>query len=145
MKKATAFIDGSGNSERVQASAAILLLDGERYTRTRLLPPNTTNNVGEYGGLLLALELAADLQVDELEIYSDSKLIVYQVRGEWKCQNPHLIPLRDQARKDAQAFSKVSISWIPREENGEADELCRKAIKAYRLSPDNNNPFMQMH
>lgn len=148
MKKATAYIDGSGNSERIQACATVLYLDGESHKRSRLLPPNTTNNVGEYGGLLLALELAAELGIDELKILSDSKLIVQQVCGYWKCKQPHLIPLRDKAREDARVFKKVSIHWIPREGNTEADALCREAVEAHEKHEElikaiKDNPFIK--
>lgn len=147
MIRATAYIDGSGNSARIQACAAVLRIapqsehsSGECHKRTKLLPPHTSNNVGEYNGLLLALTLAIECHIDELQIFSDSKLIVHQVRGEWKCKNSTLIPLRDKARSIAQIFRKVNIDWIPREKNKEADALCRQAIKAYEKTP--NNPFL---
>lgn len=146
MKRATTFIDGSGNSDSVQACAAVMCVEENPGTivlthkRSRLLPPNTTNNVGEYNGLLLALNFAAELNVEVLQIYSDSKLIVYQTRGEWKCNNPELILLRDHARDLARIFREVRIDWVPREENKEADALCRKAVKAAIKSP--NNPFL---
>lgn len=143
MIKATAYIDGSGNSARVQACATIIhVAEGQSHKRTRLLPPHTTNNVGEYNGLLLCLSLAAELGVDDLRIFSDSKLIVYQIRGKWKCEHPMLLPLRDRARELAQTFQKVSLDWIPRAKNKEADALCRAVIKAYELSP--NNPFLRV-
>jgi ribonuclease HI len=146
MRRATAFIDGSGNSARVQACAVVIHVEDNPlqpsmiYKRSKLLSPHTTNNVGEYNGLLLALEFAAELQIDQLQIYSDSKLIVYQARGEWKCKNPVLIPLRNRARDLARIFHHVRIDWIPREENKEADRLCREAVKAHESSP--NNPFL---
>lgn len=141
MKKATAYIDGSGNSPSVQACATVIYIDDECHKRARLLPPNTTSNVGEYSGLLLAISLAQELGVDELQIYSDSNLIVNQFVGRWKCKQPHLIPLRDEARANASALKKVSIHWIPREKNEEADSLCREAVKASQLFP--YNPFLQ--
>lgn len=142
MREATAYIDGSGNSGRIQACAVVLYVDDECHKRSRLLAPHTTNNVGEYSGLLLAISLAAELGIEELHILSDSKLIVYQVRGKWKCKDRVLRNLRDLARTEALVFRKVSISWIPREQNQEADSLCRKAIKISQLSPD--NPFLQV-
>lgn len=142
MTNAIAYIDGSGNSSRIQACAVVLYVKGECHKRTKLLPPYTSNNVGEYNGLLLAIDLAAELQVLELQIYSDSKLIVHQVRGEWRCKEVNLRALRDRARKLSQIFRKVNIDWIPREENREADSLCRLAVKTYESSP--NNPFLRV-
>ena len=41
-----------------------------------------TNNVAEYRGLVAGLEAAAELGLDELEVVSDSELLVRQMRGE---------------------------------------------------------------
>lgn len=150
--KARAYIDGSGNSGRIQAAAAVLylFLNGddsvfERYDRTLLLPRHTTNNVGEYNGAILACQLAKDFGVTDLEILSDSQLIVNQLNGVWRCKEKPLRALRDIAWVEAQEFRSVSIQWIPREENQEADSLVRKAIaeaeKANFRSNNSPNPF----
>lgn len=143
MKVATAYIDGSGNSSRIQACATAIHVDGERgcHERTLLLPENTTNNVGEYSGLLLALKTAKELGVEVLHIRSDSKLIVEQTRGRWRCKNAALRVLRDRARNLAEEFHEISIVWIPREENHQADALCRAVVKTAVSSPD--NPFLR--
>ncbi len=46
-----------------------------------------TNNVAEYRGLIEGLRKAVDLGVDELEVVSDSELIVRQMTGEYKVKN----------------------------------------------------------
>jgi ribonuclease HI len=144
MKTATAYIDGSGNSSRIQACATAIHVDGETesHDRTCLLAPGTTNNVGEYSGLLLALQTAKELGVEVLHIRSDSRLIVEQTKGNWKCKDAHLRILRDKARHEAQAFQKISMEWIPREENSQADALCRSVVKAAQTSP--LNPFLRV-
>jgi ribonuclease HI len=134
MKRATAYIDGSGNSARIQACATAIFLDGGCHERTKLLPPHTTNNVGEYNGLLLAIELAIELGVEILTIRSDSLLIVEQTNGNWRCKNPDLRKLRDQIWEKAQTFQKVILEWVPREENSLADGLCRQAIKEAEIT-----------
>jgi ribonuclease HI len=141
LKKATAYIDGSGNSERIQACAVVLQYDGEEHRRTQLLPPNTTNNVGEYSGLLLAIRTARELGVEVLRIHSDSKLVVEQVNGRWQCKDDHLRQLRDEAWKTSRQFRSISIGWIPREQNTEADALCRAVIEAAVKAPA--NPFFK--
>jgi ribonuclease H / adenosylcobalamin/alpha-ribazole phosphatase len=129
MKTAIAYIDGSGNSERIQACAVTLNMDGVVFEQAQTLPRHTTNNVGEYSGLLLCLRCAKRLGVEALEIHSDSMLIVNQVNAKWKCRDPTLQELRNLVWQEAQDFVKLSISWVPREENSRADALCREAIK----------------
>jgi ribonuclease HI len=140
MKHAVAFIDGSGNSERIQACAVTLDMGGILYEEAQLLPPNTTNNVGEYSGLLLCLRLARRLGVEVLQIHSDSKLIVNQTLGKWKCQEPELQKLLLSARREGAPFHSLTISWVPREKNKRADKLCREAIKRAK-----SNPFIRKH
>jgi ribonuclease HI len=145
MKEAIAYIDGSGNSERVQACATVLQYAGKVYRRTQLLPGGTTNNVGEYSGLILAIRLAKELGVEALRIRSDSKLIVEQVNGRWKCKDDRLRQLRHLVWREAQAFHSIEIVWIPREENIEADALCRQVIAAsgQANSQPKPNPFFR--
>ena len=57
-----------------------------------------TNNVAEYRGLIAGLEKALELGVDELEVVSDSELLVKQMRGEYKVKNEALRELVDEAR-----------------------------------------------
>lgn len=129
MKHAIAYIDGSGNSERIQACATVLDISGVEYSDTQILAPHTTNNVGEYSGLLLCLRYAKQLGVESLQIHSDSRLIVEQVLGNWKCKEADLRRLREKVYESAKGFRSLTISWIPREENTKADGLCRAAIK----------------
>jgi probable phosphoglycerate mutase len=154
LMRATAYIDGSGNSGGIEAAACILYHADAIWDRTTILPVGTTNNVGEYSGVLLAVRYAKELQVDDLEIFSDSKLIVNQLNGSWRCKEAHLRKLRDQIWEEAESFRKISIQWIPRDENQAADGLCRKAIAEARaksprdqrssaLSPG-NNPFVKV-
>lgn len=149
MSHAIAYIDGSGNSDRIQACAVVLHISSVTYTDFQILPARTTNNVGEYSGLLLCLRLAKRLGVEALQIHSDSQLIVNQVLGDWKCKDPELNKLREKVYESAKPFRSLTISWVPREENKEADELCRKAIKkalaAHRASTATRPrpPFLQ--
>ena len=46
-----------------------------------------TNNVAEYSALVAGLERAAELGIEELEVVSDSELLVKQMRGEYKVKN----------------------------------------------------------
>ena len=49
-----------------------------------------TNNVAEYSGLVAGLAKAAELGVRELEVVSDSELLVKQMRGEYEVKNEAL-------------------------------------------------------
>jgi probable phosphoglycerate mutase len=89
-----------------------------------------TNNVAEYRALVAGLEKAVDLGVDEVEVVSDSELLVKQMRGEYKVKNPTLRDLHDEAAHLARRLRRVTYTAVPREHNELADRLVNEALDA---------------
>ena len=89
-----------------------------------------TNNVAEYRALLAGLEAAAATGVDELEVVSDSELMVKQMRGEYKIKNAALRELSLEAARIARGFEDVSYTAVRREHNLLADRLVNEALDA---------------
>ena len=89
--------------------------------------PKMSNNVAEYGAVLAALNwLVREGMTDqEVEIRTDSQLIVRQLCDVYQCHQEHLRRLREACWMQAKKFPKVTYIWIPREQNGEADELSK--------------------
>src|SRR5687767_861793 len=94
----------------------------------------TTNNVAEYRALLLALERAEETGADEVEIRSDSNLLVEQMRGNFKMRAEHLKPLLSEAVLRAKRFRSFTITHIPRENNTRADRLANLGADASERS-----------
>ena len=91
------------------------------------------NNVAEYVALLEALQCAKSLQARALHVYSDSQVVVRQMRGEYACRSPRLYSLHWICRKLARSF-KFSITHVPRERNAEANDLATAAVRN-QISP----------
>jgi ribonuclease HI len=87
-----------------------------------------TNNVAEYRGLLAGLASAVERGVDELEVVSDSELLVNQMRGDYKVKNETLQGLVAEARGLADGLRKVTYTAVPREHNDLADSLVNEAL-----------------
>ena len=87
-----------------------------------------TNNVAEYEALLLGMRMALAYGVDDLQLVSDSKLVVEQVLGEWEVKNPRLKILCAEAREMATQFVKCEILHVRRELNRHADRLVTKLL-----------------
>jgi ribonuclease HI len=87
-----------------------------------------TNNVAEYRALLAGLESAVERGVDELEVVSDSELLVKQMRGEYKVKNEALRELLEDAHAFARRLRKVSYTAVRREHNELADRLVNEAL-----------------
>jgi len=89
-----------------------------------------TNNVAEYRALIAGLEKAADLEVDELEVISDSELLVKQMRQEYKVRNEALRELWAEASRLARQLGSVRYTAVRREHNELADQLVNEALDA---------------
>jgi probable phosphoglycerate mutase len=89
-----------------------------------------TNNVAEYRALVAGLGRARDLGVDELEVVSDSELLVKQMRGEYKVKNAALRELSTQAARVARGIGDVRYTAVRREHNELADRLVNEALDA---------------
>ena len=89
-----------------------------------------TNNVAEYSALVAGLERALELGVDDLEVVSDSELLVKQMTGEYRVKNETLQELNDRASRLARRVGKVDYTAIRREQNELADRLVNEALDA---------------
>ncbi len=91
---------------------------------------SATNNVAEYRAVVAGLEAARRHGATEIELRSDSLLLVRQLTGEYKVKAPGLKPLFAEVRRLLQGFDRVEIRHVPREENEEADALANAALDA---------------
>ena len=92
-----------------------------------------TNNVAEYRALLAGLARALALGVSELEVVSDSELLVKQMRGEYRVKNASLRPLSVEAGRLARTIGRVTYTAVPREQNELADRLVNEALDRAEL------------
>ena len=88
----------------------------------------TTNNVAEYAGLLEALAVAQSEGATEVEIISDSLLLVQQMLGKYRVKHPNLVPLYNKAKTMTRGFRRFSIRHTLRAGNKDADRLANKAV-----------------
>ena len=86
-----------------------------------------TNNVAEYEACVMGLEAVIDLKIKILEVYGDSSLVIYQVRGDWDTRHPNLVPYRDYILRLFPSFDVIIFEHIPREVNQLADALATLA------------------
>jgi ribonuclease HI len=87
-----------------------------------------TNNVAEYRALIAGLEKAVELGVDELEVISDSELLVKQMQGEYRVKNEALRELNDEANSLERKLGRVRYTAVRREHNELADKLVNEAL-----------------
>lgn len=87
-----------------------------------------TNNEAEYLALAAVLDAAIGAGVQKLIVYGDSQLVIRQCNGEWLIKAKELVPLCQTVQALKKQIPQLSLRWLPREENTEADILSKKAL-----------------
>jgi len=128
--RAHVYFDGAsrGNPGPAAVGWVIVTSDGIVTEGSKRIG-ETTNNRAEYEGLIHALDIAADYGFDEVDVRSDSELVVKQVCGEWDANDPGMRERRVCARERLAQFDDWSLSHVPREINERADELANEAFE----------------
>jgi len=130
--KARLFTDGGSRGNPGPAAAAYVLEadDGHVLAAHGEAIGVATNNVAEYRALVAGLAKAVEVGVDELEVVSDSELVVKQMNGEYRVKNAALVDLSLEASHLAKQLGRVRYRAVRRIENELADRLVNEALDA---------------
>jgi ribonuclease HI len=129
------YVDGASRGNPGPAGAGVVILDRSDEAAVYeggIFIGRATNNVAEYRGLLAGLQTAARLGAGEVEVVSDSELLVRQMTGEYRVRNADLQKLHARAQELAGGFGRCSFRHVRREQNTRADGLANQAINLKR-------------
>lgn len=111
----------------------VIYEDGKRYHSGHgLAGEGVTNNYAEYFCLIKALERLDSRRDEAIKVFSDSALLVNQMKGDWKFKRGAYADKYLEAKEMAARFASLTFEWIPREKNQEADELTNLAYAEAR-------------
>ncbi|TDH65761.1 hypothetical protein CCR75_003010 [Bremia lactucae] len=130
-----AYADGASRGNPGRSGCGALLLDpctGQVLaSESKFVGNLETNNVAEYHGLILVLQLAQRHRATHVRVHMDSQLIVRQMLGQYRVKAAHLRSLHHQCKKLTAAFPYVSFFHVTRDDNAAADRLANEAIDAH--------------
>lgn len=128
--KLTIYTDGGARGNPGPAAYGVVIYDakGKIIKKYGKYLGEKTNNEAEYEGIIAALEAAAELKADYVELRMDSQLAMRQLSGIYKIKNHRMQALVLKVRNLETEFKKVSFKHIPREQNKLADALANAAI-----------------
>ena len=126
--------DGASRGNPGPAAGAFVLSDeaGNIIEAKGVFIGESTNNVAEYMGLAHGLEAARNAGVCSVRIFSDSELLVRQIKGEYKVKSENLKDVYKRCVSLLSDFDKWEISHIERAKNSEADSLANRAVDMER-------------
>lgn len=125
------YTDGGSRNNPGQAGAGAVIYDGaEKVSEISQYLGIRTNNWAEYEAVALALAEARrqGLEIEDVEVRLDSKLVAEQLSGRWKIKEPSLKTQAEKVRAFFSHFSSIKFTHIPREKNAEADVLANIAM-----------------
>ena len=128
------FIDGAADLHTKTAGIGGVFLgeNNEELYRFSEYLDDATNNEAEYSSLIKGLEIGIELKLINIDIYSDSELVVKQVSGEYKVKHERMRPLHRKAIELLSQYCNWSIQHVPRDDNTIADKLSKKGMKQGR-------------
>jgi ribonuclease HI len=127
-----AYVDGGSLGNPGPSGIGVVIDPGDgRVIQIARWIGRQDNNVAEYVALLEALQYAVTLKARTLHVYSDSEVVVRQMKGEYNCRSSRLYSLHWICLKLARSF-RFSISHIPRSSNAEANRLASSAAHSRR-------------
>jgi ribonuclease HI/probable phosphoglycerate mutase len=136
MKKIIIFTDGGSRNNPGRAAIGVVFCNekGDVVKSYNEFIGEMTNNEAEYRAVIFALKKFKSLfgkelaKHSEIEVRSDSELLVRQMKGEYKILDEKLQPLFIELWNLKMDFKKVSFKLIPREKNQLADKLVNQAL-----------------
>jgi ribonuclease HI len=130
--KARLYTDGGARGNPGPAAYGFVLEseDGTLLAAEGAAIGKATNNVAEYSGLIAGLQRAIELHVPQVEVVSDSELMVKQMRGEYRVKNEALRDLYDEAIALARRVGNVEYRHVKRAHNELADKLVNDVLDA---------------
>ena len=125
-----AHIDGGARGNPGPAGYGVFLEDERHHAVAQLSQylGKQTNNYAEYSALLAALEYALQNGFSMLRVFSDSELLVKQIKGIYQVRNPGLRPLYNRAQQLMLELEDFRITHVRREQNRDADRLANQAM-----------------
>lgn len=124
------YVDGGARGNPGPAAGAYVILNSDEniISSEGFFLGKTTNNVAEYSALLRGLAAVQDLKIKEINIFSDSELVVKQIIGKYRVKNSDLKEIYLQVQQALLSFDRWQIRHIPREMNKQADSLVNEVL-----------------
>lgn len=131
-RKLRIFVDGCSRGNPGPAGIGYLIFDegGRLLSKKWKHVGLRTNNEAEYLAAIEALKEALSLGASEIELLSDSELLVKQIRGEYAVRSDRLAPLHEELIRLVRSFEKFIVKHIERDGNREADRLAKLAASS---------------
>ncbi len=139
MKKIIIYTDGGSRGNPGKAAIGVVFCNEKGQVIKKFgeyLGDNLTNNEAEYQAVIYGLKKfkavfgKAIAKISEVEVISDSELLVNQMNGKYKLENENIQKFFIEIWNLMIDFKGVKFKAIPREKNKEADAMVNETLDA---------------
>ena len=133
--------DGASRGNPGLSGAGFIIWNGNTkiYEGSEFVSKNATNNYAEYMAILLAIKKCNELNIKNIIVKGDSKLVIQQIQGNYKVNSPTLKSLYDIVTVEIEKLTYLKLIHIERSLNKDADALANLAIDNWKKLNNNNN------
>ena len=129
------FVGGTSNAMGAGAGIVIITSEGIRLEHSFRLGFKASKNEAEYKAFLAWLRAVLRLGAKDVEIYSDSRLVVYQIIGSFEARDSRMKAYLSAAKQIIGRFRTVKVAQVGRAQNRHADSLATLASSATEDTP----------
>ena len=123
------FCDGASRSNPGDASIGVSIsLDGKEIHTISKEIGIATNNEAEYQALIDGLNYCIENSINEVDVFLDSKLVIEQVKKNYKVKAHNLKEYNSQVENMIKEFKYIEFKHVYREDNKRADQLANIAL-----------------
>ncbi|KAK5802857.1 hypothetical protein PVK06_030483 [Gossypium arboreum] len=109
--------DRASNAIGNGVGAVLISPNRDHYPFTCKLDFDYTNNMTEYEACIMGIRAAIDRKIRVLEVYGDSALVIYQLKGAWEMRDPKLINYQKLVLELIEQFDDIKFFYLPSDEN----------------------------
>ena len=117
------YVDGAVNQKGSGVGLVLISLEKIIIEKSLRLDFSTTNNEAEYEALLMGMAMIQKMGGKSMEVFLDSRLVVGQVKGEFKVKDEKMQGYLSQVKCLQSEFKSFNLLYIPISNNAHADSL----------------------
>ncbi|XP_070014134.1 uncharacterized protein [Nicotiana sylvestris] len=135
------FFDGVANFKGVGIAVVLVSKTGQHYPVSVKLRFSCTNNMAEYEACILGLNIAINMNIQELLVIGDSDLLMHRVQREWATNNTKILSYLHHVQELRKRFTKIEFQHAPRIKNEFANALATLSSMIQHLDKNFIDPI----
>ena len=129
------YVDGTSNQKG--SGVGLVLMSPEKVVieKSLRLDFSATNNEAEYEALLEGMAMVQRMGGKSIKLFSDSRLVVGQVKGEFKAKDERMQGYLSQVKSMQSKFDSFDLQHVPKSGNAHVDSLAMLATSSAQDLP----------